>query len=192
MNLKLTHNSKYANFLPRLAAEMIDNLIFTIPGMIALVQVAGKSSVEEVIVSFIIYVIAIALPAGFLTILYKVLPLVRWGKTLGKAIAGLEVANEKKEFLNWKWAFFREFMAKPVSGALFGAGFFAVLFDMNHQAWHDQLAGTFVYKKEDRGMISFFILLALLLVYGYLTYALVTTALGNTGVINEFKTLMAS
>ena len=42
---------------------------------------------------------------------------------------------------------FREIPAKIVSGIVLGLGYAAILWDKNHQGWHDKMASTIVVKK---------------------------------------------
>ncbi|MFF3360950.1 RDD family protein [Streptomyces misionensis] len=89
-------------------------------------------------------VLAVLLLAG---VVYEVLPTVKWGRTLGKKLCGLEVrdieAHEPPTFA----PALRRWLVYSVPGLL-GIGIVGVLwclFDRPwHQCWHDKAAHTFV------------------------------------------------
>ncbi|MFF5407943.1 RDD family protein [Streptomyces misionensis] len=89
-------------------------------------------------------VLAVLLLAG---VVYEVLPTVKWGRTLGKKLCGLEVrdieAHEPPSFA----PALRRWLVYSIPGLL-GIGIVGVLwclFDRPwHQCWHDKAAHTFV------------------------------------------------
>ncbi len=170
--MKLTHNPKYANFAPRFFASMIDSLLLTIPTIAGLWYVVQATTIEDLVTRLLLAVVVIMLPMSIFTVLYHVLGISLFGMTIGKAILGLEVTDEKGNKLTKGKALFREVIAKVVNAAVLGFGYFAILFDAKHQGWHDMLTGSFVHKRENRLVIGVIAALVLLVVVGAGYYAI--------------------
>jgi uncharacterized RDD family membrane protein YckC len=89
-------------------------------------------------------VLAVLLLAG---VLYEVLPTVKWGRTLGKKLLGLQVRDIEAHDVPEFGAALRRWLVYAVPGVL-GVGIVGVLwclFDKPwHQCWHDKAAHTFV------------------------------------------------
>ncbi|MFD6322781.1 RDD family protein [Streptomyces sp. NPDC058442] len=89
-------------------------------------------------------VLAVLLVGG---VLYEVLPTVRWGRTLGKKLMGLEVRDiEGHEAPEWGAAL-RRWLVYSIPGLLVigVVGVLWCLFDKPwRQCWHDKVAHTFV------------------------------------------------
>jgi uncharacterized RDD family membrane protein YckC len=117
------------------------------------------------------------LNAVFLSIIFLLLiyPLVsmfvvsfmtsKFGGDPGKILSGLAIINSKNQLISTKRAFFRQYIAKSFSGLFFGLGYLWIIHDPKQQAWHDQMADTFVINKYPKtkiiGVISACLLLAL-------------------------------
>jgi uncharacterized RDD family membrane protein YckC len=69
------------------------------------------------------------------------------GKTHGKALSGLRVADKRNGDLpGIGRMLLRETLGKFVSGFFLGLGYLSAIFDRDSQAWHDKIAGTVVLK----------------------------------------------
>ncbi|HTC48686.1 MAG TPA: RDD family protein [Candidatus Aquilonibacter sp.] len=69
------------------------------------------------------------------------------GKTPGKALSGLRVADKRNGDLpGIGRMLLRETLGKFVSGFFLGLGYLWAIFDRDSQAWHDKIAGTVVLK----------------------------------------------
>ncbi|WP_344047766.1 RDD family protein, partial [Streptomyces thermoalcalitolerans] len=149
----------------RLAARLVDSLV--VGGVTAVAAVplgaravdhindkieAAKLSGRTVTVwlldgttgTYLGIVLAVLLLFG---VLYEVLPTVKWGRTLGKKLCGLEVRDiEAHEYPTFGPAL-RRWLVYSVPGLL-GVGLVGLvwcLFDKPwHQCWHDKAAHTFV------------------------------------------------
>jgi len=67
-----------------------------------------------------------------------------YGKTIGKKLLGLEVIDFKGEKRNFFQIFFRETIAKFISGVVLFLGYIWFRFQKDHRAWHDLMARTIV------------------------------------------------
>ena len=86
-------------------------------------------------------------------------------------IVGIEVLDKNKRKISWKRAAFRELITKVISSYVLNAGYFWMLFDPKHRAWHDHLSGTYVYKKQEKDLLPAIIVVVLLiLAHGALAY----------------------
>ena len=66
----------------------------------------------------------------------------------GKAIMKMQVVNKETGLpVGMGTMLFREIPAKLVSGIVLGLGYAAILWDKNHQGWHDKMASTVVVKR---------------------------------------------
>ncbi|MEV6834168.1 RDD family protein [Streptomyces sp. NPDC051133] len=149
----------------RFAARLIDSLVLGAVTAVAAVPLgikaadhiqqkidAAKLSGREVTVwlldgttgTSLGIVLAVLLLAG---VLYEVLPTVKWGRTLGKKLCGLEVRDIEAHEPPTFGPALRRWLVYSVPGLL-GIGILGVLwclFDRPwHQCWHDKAAHTFV------------------------------------------------
>ncbi|MEN8252962.1 MAG: RDD family protein [Patescibacteria group bacterium] len=162
-SLKLVKNKKYANFLPRFLASLIDSQLLNLPFVLSIFLIVKKDSWEEMLAFSISIIALVVLPVGLLTLIYYPFFLSRQGKTIGKAILGIKLTDKNGKFLSFRQVIFREYICKPVSFLLFGLGMIAILFDKDHQAWHDKLSGTYVHleaKRVSAGIVTLVLLLA--------------------------------
>lgn len=70
----------------------------------------------------------------------------RRGLTPGKWAMGIRVAKVDGQQPGILTMAFREWIAKYVSGFLFGLGWLWAVWDRDQQAWHDKIAGTIVLR----------------------------------------------
>ncbi len=170
MNITFAKNDKYGSLLPRFVAGWIDSLILGLPMFISVVWIFGAGDIGLMVGRWLWLVGLVFLPMIFVSFFYSPLAISKKGQTIGQAVVGLEVLDKDEKLLSTKVALFREKIGVAISGAVLFAGFFSILTDKNHQAWHDHMAGSFVYKREDRTLIGMVAVIALLAVYGYLIY----------------------
>ncbi len=78
------------------------------------------------------------------------------GKTIGKAMLGLQVVSSEdgKPFRFWKM-FFREIFVKSASGSVFGLGFIWILIDEKNRGWHDKILDSYVVDLKESERINY-------------------------------------
>jgi uncharacterized RDD family membrane protein YckC len=81
--------------------------------------------------------------------IYWALNLYFWtrGQTLGKAVLGMRVYKVTGEPAGFGTMLLREVVGKSISGLVISLGFLWIIWDREHQGWHDRIAGTLVLKK---------------------------------------------
>ncbi|MFI9645885.1 RDD family protein [Streptomyces sp. NPDC052040] len=154
-----------AGLAKRLAARLLDTLVLTAVTGVAAVPLTGKAidhingkidaarlSGRTVTVwlldgtTSVYLAIVLAVLVGF-GVLYEVLPTVRWGRTLGKKLCGLEVRDIEGHEPPAFGPALRRWLVYSLPGVL-GVGVVGVLwcvFDRPwRQCWHDKAAHTFV------------------------------------------------
>ena len=124
----MASSTKYATFIDRLLACLIDGLILGIGGgMIWGYNNSGWSSLVGA--------------------LYSVLLWVNWnGQTFGKKIIKVKVVRMDGKVLTYRDAIIR-YVCYFISAIPLGLGFFWVIWDEKKQGWHDKLAKTLVVKE---------------------------------------------
>ncbi|MCT9082452.1 RDD family protein, partial [Streptomyces fulvoviolaceus] len=158
-------SARPANLGKRLAARLVDSLVLGAVTAVAAVPLgtkaidhvnekvdAAKLSGEAVTVWLLdgttsVYlgiVLAVLLVTG---VLYEVLPTVKWGRTLGKKLLGLEVRDIEGHEPPSFGAALRRWLVYSVPGLL-AIGIVGVLWGLFdrpwRQCWHDKAAHTFV------------------------------------------------
>ncbi len=83
----------------------------------------------------------------FVAMAYFVLFHTFGGQTIGKMIMGIRVVSTSNVDLSPGTSFLR-WVGYLVSCVPFGAGFYWSIFDKDHCAWHDRIAGTHVVASE--------------------------------------------
>ncbi len=92
---------------------------------------------------------ALAFPLAWLVVLplaflyHPVMESSRWQATLGKRLCGLTVITTAGRRISFARALVRQ-LAKYLSGALFGIGFWMIAFTSRKRGLHDMIAGTLV------------------------------------------------
>jgi len=119
---------RYAGFLPRLGAFVIDHLI------------------TGVLVAALTVFVDIWAIGPVLSIVYYVLFTYYRGQTPGKMLLGLHVQDENGNKPTLKQVLLREVVGKMVSTGL-PIGYLWILWDPKKRGWHDYIAGTYVIKK---------------------------------------------
>ena len=125
------HGWVLATFLQRLAAHLIDTVLFHLPLLVIILTLVG-------------YVI------WWLFAL-------RRGQTPGKRLVGIRVIKDNGEPSGWGYTFLREFVIKGLLGGFLsgmtGGIYFAAahlwpLWDRDRQALHDKMIGTLVVQNR--------------------------------------------
>ena len=80
----------------------------------------------------------------FIFLAYFIVPTGIFGRTIGKWVAGISVVDEDGNKPGVAVAIPREVVGRFVATITFGIGIIWVVFDKNHQGWHDKMAGTYV------------------------------------------------
>lgn len=174
MKLNFSKNDKYANLIPRLLATLIDSSFNSIFLMVVLYFITVSITLENLFTSILYFLSFGIFPTIIISAIYTITTTSKYGKTLGKALLGLEVTDKSGKYLSLSMAIFREFFAKIVNGATFGFSYFVILFDKDHMGWHDQIAGTHVHQKiKNRVWIGLLTLLILYTIVFGLSFATV-------------------
>ncbi len=128
-------NGNYASFWQRLAAAIIDSVLFGIlSSLLSGVLGGGSGSILDYLPAVLYWV-------------YAVYMLVTYGATLGKMALKIRVESETTGAnLTWKEAFLREVVGKFLSSILLALGYLWVLWDPKKQGWHDKLGKSVVVK----------------------------------------------
>ena len=87
----------------------------------------------------------------FIFLAYFIIPTGIFGRTIGKWVAGISVVDEEGNKPGVAVAIPREVVGRFVATITFGIGIIWVLFDRNHQGWHDKMAGTYVVVVPNSG-----------------------------------------
>lgn len=148
------NNKSYikASFWERLAAMIIDDIIFIIPSLTFLFAISISSpdffkNTENSIGQLWIPLL------NLIYILYNI-GLVTWkGATLGKMALKLKVVTTSYERIPLGKAVLRETIGKWSSSLILSLGNLWVLIDKKHQSWHDKIAGTLVVKVDNAGQL---------------------------------------
>lgn len=142
---------KYARF-SRLAAFLVDSLIFLCLGFILLIIFLnpnrGLSNILIVLNTYLFLIVVWVFLNGWL---YS-----NFGGSLGKILCGIKVTYEDGKYLNFNDYFFREYVAKIFSSAILFLGYFYIFYNPKAQAFHDLFAKTYVLKEDSyKPAISF-------------------------------------
>ena len=149
-SLPFSFLGRYAGFITRLAAFVIDRAITAIISFLAVAAVhwtLGAFRINELLFGFddIPLHVASAFSAGvylFISVTYDISFWMLIGQTPGKKLMGVRIVRADGERLRLGNAIRRE-LAYVVSGILF-LGYLWILFDNRRQGFHDRLAGTIV------------------------------------------------
>lgn len=124
-------NAMYAGFWIRFLASILDFLIIGLPSLLLyfvfyfLELPSLQWMVNLVLVCLVIYLDG------------------THGGTPGKLILGLNIVNEKNEFIGIPHAILR-YACKSVSAIILGIGLLMIAFNMKKQGLHDRIAKTYV------------------------------------------------
>lgn len=145
-----------AGFLVRTAANVVDGFLV---GLVILpMSLLASSTLGEAgrVVSGII---------AFLPLVYQVLAIGLYGKTVGKLFFNLHVVTTDHGKPGLGKAFLREVIGKLISSIVLNLGYFWIIWDKNKQGWHDKIAKTYVIQEVPlRGLkkgFAYFVVLGL-------------------------------
>ena len=167
--IKTSASLPFASIGSRVVAFLIDSVL----GLVWIPALAWglmgiSSDVYSLLVNSVLWLVILLVPLYILSLWYVTFFVSRFGATVGKMAVGIRVVGEDSRNLTYKEAFFREVFAKPVTGASFGMGLFMANKNENKQAWHDEMAGTYVLQGEG-GMVRGLLVLALtMILLGYM------------------------
>jgi uncharacterized RDD family membrane protein YckC len=140
------HGWVLATFLQRLAAYLIDTVLFYLPLLVIILTLLGG-------------MIGVMLGSLALLVGYVIwwLFALRRGQTPGKRLVGIRVIKDNGEPSGWGYTFLREFVIKELLGGFLsgmtGGIYFAAahlwpLWDRDRQALHDKMIGTLVVQNR--------------------------------------------
>ena len=141
-----------AGFWIRAAAAFVDALIagalqgiivFLFAGLLGLLLHGFDSD------SLLMFTLAWLLSAS-ISIVYYVYFTAYGGQTPGKMALRIKVVRTDSSSLTLGRAFYREIVAKFVSGIILGIGYLMVAFDEKKQGLHDRLADTYVVRLDGK------------------------------------------
>ena len=154
-----------ATFLQRLAAYLIDTVLFDLPLLVMVgsflisIESGGPEPPEDNGVGLLRVMIGVMLGSMALLVGYAVwwLFALRRGQTPGKQMVGIRVVKDDGEPSGWGYTFLREFVIKGLLGGFLsgmtGGIYFAAdhlwpLWDRDRQALHDKMIGTLVVQNR--------------------------------------------
>lgn len=147
------HNAtvyQYAGFWVRLAAQLIDGVLWLLVSLPILYLVYGDAyfGVNEPPVVGVFFGVFDALMSLILPIVLVVVFWLKKGATPGKMLFGLKVLDSKTgNHLTLGQAILRYF-GYFLSGLVFALGYIWAAFDKKKQGWHDKLAKTVVVRER--------------------------------------------
>jgi uncharacterized RDD family membrane protein YckC len=143
----------YAGFWQRAGGYAVDSLIFMAASFVILLVVFAATGPPEIVFDETGNPVGTGpmpflwLPMGIAYFLYDVLMTSRYGWTLGKRAAGLEVRTKDGDLCSFGLAAGR-FFARFISSIPLYLGFFWAGWDDRKQTWHDKICSTFVLRRE--------------------------------------------
>lgn len=164
--------NKYAGFLPRLGAFVIDKLFFLFYFLVLfflVLEFLGNDYilVEKAILWLVFYFI---FAHYFVWNLYLILLTNLFGGSLGKVVLGLRVTDENGRNLSIKRSAFRYLIGYFISRILFYLGFLYIIWDRKKRGFHDKIAGSYVVVYGKQALLRFILILMVLLMgSGFLT-----------------------
>lgn len=150
-------NATYASFGQRLAAMLLDGLIYGATGgvvylivFIPLTLVGGSSVTFSSTFSGSAAMAGAAVASVIWSIGFGVFNLylvAKRGQTPGKMILKIKIVRkENGEPPGFMGAFLKEVIGRMANGLVFNLGYLWMLWDANKQTWADKIAGTIVIK----------------------------------------------
>jgi uncharacterized RDD family membrane protein YckC len=140
---------KYAGFVTRMIAFIIDSLILSVIAFFALASIEWLVNAFQInqllgLLDFSPQVRAIVGTVIYLALVvtYNMGLWLLTGQTIGKRIMGVRILRTSGERINF-WNALRRQIGYVISGILF-LGYIWILFDNRRQGFHDKMAGTIV------------------------------------------------
>lgn len=141
-NQSSVNATKYAGFLVRLLALVLDGIILGIIGY----AIFGKEVVQIDTTSGFSFSINFNGWKSVIPPFYTLLFWILFSATPGKLICRLKIVDTDGKRLSWQKALIR-FVSYIPSAFVFFLGFIWVGFDSKKQGWHDKIAKTYVIKR---------------------------------------------
>jgi len=146
-----TDSIKYAGFLERLAARIIDNIICTgiwiilTATLILIALTLEASSSGRFGISYLtIFIIPFIVIRTYFVVLHV------WsGQTIGKKIMHIKLVKTDMSKVTLGTALIRE-VAELISIIFYYIGYLWIIIDKKKQGWHDKLAKTYVIKVDEK------------------------------------------
>lgn len=135
--------TRYAGFLPRLVAVIVDGVILGVVNFV-LRAVFGDVGADPTV--GVTVEPASGLGAVISLAYFTIMEGGPWQATVGKRVLGLRVTDTNGEPIGYGKALVRN-LAKIVSGAILLIGYIMAAFTTRKQALHDMIAGTLVVKR---------------------------------------------
>ncbi len=148
-------SSNYASFGRRFVASLLDGIIvgmvtgglMLIIGIIVAVSIGAASSSSNSSLTLTTVQMLVQGISYLISAFYYVYFIGKNGQTIGKMALGIKVVKlETQAPPGYVGAFLREIVGKILSAAVFGLGYFWMLWDGQKQTWHDKIAGTIVIR----------------------------------------------
>ncbi len=138
---------KYAGFLVRLVAKIIDGLILFVlltPVYLISFLTTGDPAPENPPILSIIYIVAWLA----VLIIYDIFFIKKYNATPGKMVMGIKVVKVDKSNIYWGDAILRWFVYKLGTNIIvLFLGSLWIIWDKKKQGWHDKAARTIVVYK---------------------------------------------
>lgn len=162
----------YAGFWLRYFAQIVDSTVWALNFFVPLylLSVFGTENIQTFIPAFLWFLLYTLFGAGLIRFFGHPWLISRLGAGFGKLVCGLQITTVAGSRLTVKNALFRESVAKIASNALLGYGYYAIFKHSQKQAWHDELAGTYVVKKHSGLFAGLMVLVLTLTVITGLLY----------------------
>jgi uncharacterized RDD family membrane protein YckC len=153
------HGRPLSGWWPRVAAQLIDWLILTIPVIvltIVIVAVAAGSEVGAVVTGIIAFLAYVVMVLFYAPVLMK-RPGPHNGQTWGKQAMSITVVRDTNEEIGLGYGFLREIVIKQLLFGFVGGFFFSIptivnylwpLWDDQNRALHDMLAKSHVVRTD--------------------------------------------
>ncbi len=142
--MKTTKGWYKATILQRFSANIIDLLLFIVPIIIIVLTTGWLRHFPGPIDQIVKFELGLYI----VYFLYEVISIWKFGKTLGKLIAGVQVVSVNNQPVKLWQAIIRETIGKLISAQLFSLGYLWALWDKDRQTWHDKLARTYVVTQQ--------------------------------------------
>lgn len=181
--------NKKAGFIIRFFASIVDTMLLSLPSLsFLLVSGLSEKGLKDLIITGGWYLVLFIIFYNIFATLYTSYFTYKFGGTLGKLIAGIRVIDLNGKNLTFKRSLFRHLIGYPVSGLLFGLGFYWIVRDPNKQGWHDQLTGSYVVIKNPSGLVRVVVVFIFLAVLNsYLIFTTVQALFTNQPLKDDIK-----
>lgn len=148
-------------------------------GLIPLLMVFSVTKIEELFGAVVWAITSVLLMGVLSEFVFIIFPITKLGGTFGKYVTGLEIVDEKGNWLSWRRAIFRNYFGYMVSGLVLWTGFWWALRDANRQTWHDMMTGTFVVQKRAWAAVGAVVLIVVLAINVLLVMTIIEQAKNN-------------